>query len=524
MQKESLARGAFAFVIAGLLVKLSGLALRIPLTRMIKSEGLGIYQMAMPAFNALYAIAAGGIPVAVNNLVAEYVSRKQPHTAEEVLRLSLRVTSFLGGIATCLLLVGAPWLARLLGDPRAYWSLVAVAPAIYLYALDSCYRNYLQGRQILTPSATANVLEQIARVVTTLGAAYVLVGYGRPYGAAGGALGMTAGAIVSLLYVLNAYRRVRITGRPPWAPAPSTARLSARMIALAWPVTVGALVLPLLGLADVGIVQRGFQAAGHSMSEATAMYGYFHGIALQVVWFPIILTNALTNALMPKLTALSTSGNMDELRGKVMVALRASGLVGLPAVMGLAILAGPIAALFGEPGAADPLRWLSPIAYLGPLCWMMAGILQSLGKTGVPLRNFGFAMLLKLVLNAILAPLPGIDIKGVAAASVILFLVGSWLNARALARELDTPLPWGRLLSGPLVASVVMGGSLTAFLLIGLAPNGNLVILAYALALAPVIYVAILMVTRTVTWQEIRTVSGPLMPALERFWHTIWPW
>lgn len=524
MNKESLARGTAAFLIAGLLIKVSGLALRIPLTRLIKSEGIGIYQMSMPAFHALYALAAGGIPVAVNNLVAEYASRNKPHTAEEVLRLALTITGFAGGIATCLLLLGAPWLARMLGDPRAYWSLIAMAPAIYLYALDSCYRNYLQGRQIMIPSAVASVLEQGVRVVATLGAAYLLVDYGRPFGAAGAALGMTAGAVVSLLFVLLAYRRVKVEARPAWDPGPSVPALLRKMASLAWPVTLGALVLPMLGLLDVGIVQRGFQAAGHSVGEATAMYGYYQGIALQVVWFPIILTNAITNALVPSLTGLKASGDSVRLHQRVVISLRACGLVGLPAAIGVALLAKPIAALFGEPAASVPLLWLAPVAYLGPLCWMLSGMLQALGKTGVPLRNFGLAMVLKLVLDAMFAPRPGIDIKGVAAASVILFVVACWLNARALEAELDAPLPWGRLLRGPLGASLAMGATIFSLLWFGLAPSNNWAVIAFTLIVSPFIYLLILVATRALTWDEVRGLGGPLAPRLERLWQQVWPW
>ena len=58
-RKESLVRGAAALAVAGLVIKVSNLLVRIPLTRLIDSEGLGIYQIALPAFFALFHIAAG---------------------------------------------------------------------------------------------------------------------------------------------------------------------------------------------------------------------------------------------------------------------------------------------------------------------------------------------------------------------------------------------------------------------------------------------------------------------------------
>lgn len=529
-RKESLIRGALALALAGLIIKISNLLIRLPLTRLIGSEGLGIYQMALPAFNALFHLAAGGVPVAVQNLVAEQMERRRRAAADRALRLALTYAWLAGGAATCLLLAGAPILARLLGDYRAYQPLVAIAPAVLILAVDSVYRSYLQGRKMMTPSATASVLEQATKLVVTLGAAWLLLPMGREYGAAGAALGITAGAAASLVYIYRAVRRVRAedAADPAEDVRPTglvrSVGLGRRMLRLAWPVTLGSITMPLLNVLDVGVVQTGFRKAGYALAEATALYGAYAGIAVQVVWFPFVLTNALANATVPTLTAAQARGDMAAVHARVVMGLRTAALICLPVAMGVMVLSAPIVALFGEPQAAVPLRYLGPVALLGPLAWMTVAQLQALGVTGVPMRNLTLGMMVKLGLDALLAPIRGVDVKGVALASVTMFLVATWLNSRALERVLPEPIPWGRILAGPLAASLVMGGGLAALAYAaweGAGPNQALMV---AMLLAPLLYGGTLVATRSLTRTELLALAGPLAPRLERLLSLIWPW
>lgn len=522
--RETLLRGAAALAIAGLIIKVSNLLVRIPLSRLLEAEGLGIYQMALPAFFALFHIAAGGVPVAVQNLVAEYTSKGRQAVADQVLRLALAFTVIVGTGAASVLLIGSPLLARMLGEPLARWPLLAVAPAVPLFAMDAVYRNYLQGRNLMTPSATGSVLEQGTKVVVTLLAAYWLLPLGRAQAAAGAALGITVGALVSVFYMAHVCHRIRSEDPLQKDPGEPKRHLVRRIAALAWPVTLGSVTMPLLSLLDVGIIQNGFLKAGYAQSAATAIYGAYSGIAVQVVWFPWVLTNALANALFPALSAAAARKDYVRLRERVVLGLRATALICLPVAVGVAVLNRHIALLFGDANAAVPLLYMAPVALLGPLTWLMVVQLQALGKTVAPMRNLTLALLLKLGLDALLAPIPGIDVKGVALASVLMFGASTFLNARALERELKEPIPWSAVLGGPLVASAVMGLALVGLAVLGWLPRPGWSSLLAAAAIAPVLYVITLLATRAITPAEMGAMAGPLGPRLERLTQMLWPW
>ena len=153
----------------------------------------------------------------------------------------------------------------------------------------------------------------------------------------------------------------------------------------------------------------------------------------------------------------------------------------------------------------------------------MTAQLQALGRTGPPMRNFAIAQVVKLSMDAMLAPIRGIDIKGVAIGSVVMFFIWCWMNARTLEEEIQERLPWVWLLQGPLLASVAMGGALFGLAAAGALPRAHWATVGMSVGMAPIVYLAILFVSRAITWSEFKEMSGPVGARLERLLQTIWP-
>jgi len=506
--------------VAGVLVRLSGFIYRAPLARLIHSEGLGIYQMALPAFYALLSLAVGGVPLAVSNLVAEYTACGRPHVARRVLHLALTGVSATAAAAAVTLALASHRLAATLGDPRAAYSLIALAPAIFLFSLEGCYRAYFQGSQLMTPTALAQVAEQALRITTTLLLAFALYPFGLPYAAAGAAGGASAGGLASLAYLWMSYRRLPQERPQRWDSGEPDCRLIGRILTLSWPATLGAVILPLLTLADVGIIQRSLQAAGFTRAQATALYGQYSGMAYTLVGLPSVLTGALASALMPVAASAQAQHDRTAISRRVRLSVRVTALICLPAALGLMVLARPLVTLiFGEPAAAIPLVWLAPVAFLLPLSSVMASVLLGLGRTGIPVRNFAIALVVKLGLDYLLGTRFGI--RGVAAAAVSAYLIICWLNTIALERELGEFLPWGSLLWGPAASAAAMTGAM--LLLARLRPAaGEWLLLGCELAAAPMAYAAALAITGGLRRAELADLAGPLAPRLWR-WLQLWP-
>lgn len=57
-------------------------------------------------------------------------------------------------------------------------------------------------------------------------------------------------------------------------------------MALAIPITLGSLVIPLVNLVDLSVVPLRLHEVGYSTEEATALYGQLTGMAGSVIQFP----------------------------------------------------------------------------------------------------------------------------------------------------------------------------------------------------------------------------------------------
>ena len=82
-------KGVFVLSVGGVVAKLLGAVYRIPLTNIIGSYGMGLYQLVFPLFSLLLTISTAGIPVAVSKLVAEKVALGQNDHADKVFKTAL---------------------------------------------------------------------------------------------------------------------------------------------------------------------------------------------------------------------------------------------------------------------------------------------------------------------------------------------------------------------------------------------------------------------------------------------------
>ena len=71
MKKNKFIKSTIILVIGGFFTKLLGMFIRIIITRIIGTEGMGLYSLVSPTFMLLNSIAQLGLPTALNILIAK---------------------------------------------------------------------------------------------------------------------------------------------------------------------------------------------------------------------------------------------------------------------------------------------------------------------------------------------------------------------------------------------------------------------------------------------------------------------
>lgn len=326
MQKHSLLRGALILSVAGVVVKIMGAIYRIPLASIITSEGMGYYGTAYPIYIFLLTISTTGIPTAISKMVSERIALDDRWDAHRVFKISFAALFTVGVVFSVMLFAGSGILVNLLGNPKAYYAMLAVAPALFFVPIMSAFRGYFQGMQNMLPTALSQIFEQLGRVVVGFILAIVLLPKGLEYAAAGASFGATSGAVAGIvvIYIIYAINRQKILDqaerRPNRAVQPAR-RVLNELLAIAVPITIGASVMPLMNMIDLGVVMRRLQYAGFSADEANSLYGQLSQMAATLVNFPQVITVSLAASLVPAISESVARRDKEGIRKKTLVGL-----------------------------------------------------------------------------------------------------------------------------------------------------------------------------------------------------------
>ncbi|RDV82415.1 stage V sporulation protein B [Ammonifex thiophilus] len=452
MARQSLLAGTAVLTFASLLNRLLGFIYQIFLIRILQAEGIGLFSMVFPLYVMALVLGSAGIPAAVAKLVAEAQAQGNPGRIARIFRLALLLTAVSSLLVTAAAFALAPLMAqRILTNPQAYLPFVCLLPSIPIVSLCSVFRGLYQGWQDMSPTASSQIIEQVVRVFSGLALAFCLAPSGVAAASCGASLGVVAGETAGFLFLLFLFRRQ--------LPLVSSGKDGLwkeffPLISFALPVTFTRLSSTLFLSLEALLIPHRLVAGGHSISEATALYGQFAGVAETLLYTPSIVTVSLATALVPAVAEAAASRDPYLLRSRIYNALRLTLIVGLPSAATLYLLATPLCQqIFGYPEAGVPLRLLAlgaPFLYLQQTT---TSILQGLGYPFLPFRNLVLASSAKIALLFWLTALPPLGIKGAALAFAAGYFFMAVLNLFDLLR-LSSFLPPSKEVLRPLAATL----------------------------------------------------------------------
>ncbi|NLZ53460.1 MAG: polysaccharide biosynthesis protein [Thermoanaerobacteraceae bacterium] len=515
-KKDSFLKGALILTVAGFVVKALGAIYRIPLALLIKDEGMGLYQMAYPIYLILLSISTAGLPTAISKMVSEDVALGKYKNAYRIFVVSLVVLASVGVVLTIVLIAGAELLSvKVYENPKAYYPIISIAPAIFFVSVMACFRGFFQGLQDMTPSAISQVVEQIGRVVTVFILANLLLPYGVEFAAAGAAFGPVAGAVAGLIVLILVYYNrkgylLKKMSLDTSQALESFLHIIYRLFFFAIPITLGGLISPFMNMADAAIVSSRLQDAGFSVKRATELFGQLTGMAAPLVNLPVVVTTALSASLVPAISEALALNDRQMIASRAETGMRLSVIFGLPAAVGMYVLAEPITLLLyknAEAGVSlEVLAW--GVVFLA-MTQTTTGILQGIGQTMIPVKNMLFGAVIKVLINYVLTGIPSINIKGAALGTVIGYLVPSLLNAVQVVRLANLKVNLNYMVFKPALAAAIMGAGVNfahgKLMLFSFSQNQATVL---AIALGVVIYALVLLLIGGLKKNDLELLPG----------------
>lgn len=483
-------KGTLILTVSSIVVKVIGSLNWIILSRVLGGEGIGLYQMGFPIYLMAITLSSAGIPVAISIITAEKLAQKDFLGAKRVFNVSLRLLFVTGLVFASALFFGAHWLIdnHWIRDSRAYYSIIALAPAVFFVTFLASFRGYLQGWQIMTPTAASEIVEQLMRVVTMIVFANMFMPHGLAYAAGGASMGAGVGAFCALLVLMWFYGRLKqklkadLQQQNPLATRESARAIISRLLRLALPVSMSSLMLPVVANLDLLIVPQRLEAAGFHISQATEFFGYLTGMAVPLINLATIFTAAMTISLVPSISESRALNDVFGIRVKTRTAFRVALIITCPCFVGMYFLAEKIAALiYNAPGAADAIQTMSVGILLLGLHQISTGILQGLGRTSIPVINMILAAAVKVFLSWTLTAIPTLGIKGAAMATVVDFGLAAVLNMIFIYKYTGFALSFSGVFK-PAVSAAAMGAAVYGVITLAVSWGAWAILAAIAVA------------------------------------------
>lgn len=523
-KNNSFIKGAAILGIAGGIVKILGAIYRLPLANIIGSEGMGYYQTAYPLYTLLLTISTAGFPVAIAKLVSEKRAIGDYNAAHRVFKVAL-TGLFIGGLLTSLFLYFlSDVIVERLGNPNAYYALIALVPALFFVPIMASFRGFFQGQQSMAPTALSQVIEQLFKVISGLSLTYYLLDRGTAIAAGGASFGGSVGAIFGTLTVIIIYIYRRRSMLDEMKTSIHTEEYKVNSIVkdlliIAIPITIGSAIMPIMDTIDVAIVLKRLQFIGYTEAEANGLYGNLKGMAQTLINFPQVFSMAIAMSLVPAIAHTNAKKNKREMENIISSGIRMTLLIGLPAAIGLFVLSTPIISLlyYKNPietilSVGDLLRTLSIGVIFLTLIQALSSILQGLGKPLIPAMNLFIGAIVKIILSYVLTAVPSININGAAISTVAAFVVAASLDLISVIKYTKIKLNIKDVFIRPLISAIGMGiSALVSYgllfqVLVDKLENGAKIATVSSILIGALVYGILLILTGTITSEDLKFI------------------
>ncbi len=416
-KKNSFMQGAFIATLGIVLTKILGIIYVIPFYSVVGDKGGALYAYAYNVYEIFLGISSAGIPLAMSKIVSEYLTEGNYYAKERVFKLGKLIANTLAILSFLILIIFAPFIAKLIiGDVTGgnsihdiVFVIRIIATAILIIPSLSIYKGYLQGHKFMSPSAVAQVLEQVVRVFIIIIGSYLAmkvfhlplrIGVGIAVGAA------TIGAFVSYIYIKLKTKQnkkaLEIKKEDLHNKKVKDRKIIGKLFLYALPFIIIDTLKPLYNSIDmVTLVKTLVNHLGYTTIVAEGVMSVISTWGNKINMIIVAISTGIITALIPSLTASLVKKDMKNVRDKINSSFQMMVFVTIPATIGISVLAKPIWMVFyGNYGyCASVLAFSIFIALFNTTFTMAISIIQILKDYKMVVISLASGILFKLIFN-----------------------------------------------------------------------------------------------------------------------------
>ncbi len=459
MKNQSFLKGSIILIASAVIAKTIGALFKIPLTNMLGGIGMSYFSCAYGLFLPVYAITANGLTTAVAKLTAENCAFKNYKNAAKIQRISLvmfTITGFLGMILVILLAV--PFSEKIAACKGAWISVIMIAPSVLFGCITAVYRGCQEGMRNMYPTAVSQIIESIIRLAVGLFfCSWVMKNQSQvlshfppdtditALASAAAVLGISISTLAGTVFLY-----IRGTGLEKGSPIlsegseDSSKNIIKSLFKILIPVALGSIVTNLTSLIDLATIIRCLNKAVATYPQyfserfstygipdtaiSEFIYGSFTGMAVTVFNLVPSVTNMFGKGILPNLAQAWAKGDKKSAQDLSQSVIKATAFIAVPAGIGITMLSKAIL-LFLYPdripeltASSDALMFLGIGVIFLSLSFPLFSMFQAVGRADMPVKLMIAGVIIKLLGNLLLIPIPQINVSGAAISTLLCYM------------------------------------------------------------------------------------------------------
>lgn len=429
--RRGMIKGALWLTVSGVIVKILGLIYKIPLSYLLTDEGMGYFNSAYTVYTFFYLICSAGIPKAISILTAEAESEGNRKQTNQIYKAALLIFSVIGLLATLILILAAEPISDSIGNSRARFAIVAIAPSVFFTCITGVIRGYFNGTLKFAPIAISESVSGTGRLAFGLLLAFMAyrLNYSSEIISAFTILGTTIGSFAGFIYLLI-YKKTKETRektRQNRIIGFSSKEFSRRIFKLSIPIALTSAVGSISSVIDLTLIMRRLQSIGFSEFQTAVIYGNYTTLAIPMLNLIGTLVFPLSSVLLPFVSKVGTSAKSSIISERISFVIQILFFFVIPSTVLFSFKAREILMLLFEDSsavmAAPLLVMLAPAMILMSLESILNTTLEGLGETKIPLVSLIIGALVKGVLTFLLIGNEKFEMLGAPVSTSISYLV-----------------------------------------------------------------------------------------------------
>ncbi|MDD5888376.1 MAG: polysaccharide biosynthesis protein [bacterium] len=387
--KEKFIKSTLILLVGGFFTKLLGMIIKIVMSRMIGTEGLGLYMLILPTFSLFIGLSQFGMPIALSKLIAE-----DKKNNKRLFFSILSVVLMINLILMLVIILFAPVLAnKLLHNADTYYGIIAIALVIPFTSISSICRSYFFGKEKMLPHVISNLLEDVVRLILMVVGIPFFEDKGLNYAVCYIILSNIISEGISILVLFFFLPRKVVIKKEDLIPSKIYILES---LSIGIPNTTGRLVGSLGYFLEPIILTLVLLHCGYSQSFITREYGILSGYVMPLVLLPSFFTNAISQALLPIVAREYVNKRYDNVKRKLKQAITISLIIGIPVMIFFVLFPSFfLKVIYHTTAGKLYVQMLAPICLFQYIQAPLSSALEAMGKS----RDVMFGAILGMVIR-----------------------------------------------------------------------------------------------------------------------------